>query len=73
MQSVQEIMQRAEAEGRDPDNELRQLVGETVLAGIATGYSMSVESSERRDVDDDLREQNGLHGAKRPKTDDDAL
>jgi len=41
MASVHEIMQRAEAEGRDPDNELRQLVERTVLEGVVTGFEMS--------------------------------
>ncbi|KAI0701198.1 ankyrin repeat-containing domain protein [Cytidiella melzeri] len=70
MQSVQEIMQRAEAEGRDPDPELRVLVGRTVLQGVATGYELSVDPSERRDEGDDVREREGLHGAKRSRTDD---
>lgn len=71
MDSVQEIMQRSEAEGTDPDAELRQLVGRTVLQGVVTGYDMTVDPSERRGGDDEVRERDGLHGAKRPKTDDD--
>jgi len=71
MQAVQEVMQRAEAEGRDPEPELRQLVGRTVLEGVVTGYDMSIEPSERRDEGDDVREREGLHGAKRSRTDDD--
>lgn len=70
MQGVQEIMQRAEAEGRDPDPELRVLVGRTVLEGVATGYGMSQDPSARRDEGDDVREREGLHGAKRSRTDD---
>ena len=33
-------MERAEAEGRDPEEELRQVVGRTVLEGVSTGYGM---------------------------------
>ena len=32
MDSVQEIMERAEADGRDPDEELRDVISRTVLA-----------------------------------------
>ncbi|CAA7267157.1 unnamed protein product [Cyclocybe aegerita] len=46
MASVQEIMQRAEAEGRDPDEELRELVSRTVLEGVVTGYGMGAEARE---------------------------
>ena len=70
MQAVQEIMQRAEAEGRDPDPELRVLVGRTVLEGVAAGYEMSVDPSERREEGDDVREREGLHGSKRSRTDE---
>ncbi|KAJ7650327.1 ankyrin repeat-containing domain protein [Roridomyces roridus] len=41
MASVEEIMQRAEAEGRDPDEELRAVVSRTVLEGVVTGYAMA--------------------------------
>ena len=40
MEQVQQIMERAEAEGRDPEEELRQVVGRTVLEGVITGYGM---------------------------------
>lgn len=33
-------MQRAEAEGRDAEEELRELVERTVLEGMITGYEM---------------------------------
>jgi uncharacterized protein len=70
IQGVQDIMQRAEAEGKDPNAELRALVSRTVIQGVATGYEMSADTSERRDTDDDVREREGLHGAKRSRTDD---
>lgn len=61
MASVEDIMQRAEAEGWDPEDELRRVVGRTVLEGVASGFQMTTE-------EEDLpgREQN-----KRAKTDHD--
>ncbi|KAL1747147.1 hypothetical protein HDZ31DRAFT_32642 [Schizophyllum fasciatum] len=51
MASVQEIMERAEAEGREPDeDELRAVVSRTVLQGVAQGFSMG-------EVDDGAREE----------------
>ncbi|KAG6332758.1 hypothetical protein ID866_6332 [Astraeus odoratus] len=41
MQSVHDIMQRAEADGTNPDGELREAVGRAVLEGVFTGYEMS--------------------------------
>jgi len=61
---VQDIMQRAEAEGRDPDDELRQAVGQTVLQGMATGYGMSTNDEDRDGKTDDV------NGLKRPRTDE---
>ena len=58
-------MQRAEAEGRDPDEELRQVVGRTVLEGMVTGYGMSTLGGERRDTTED----GPTDGPKRPRTD----
>ncbi|TRM65124.1 ankyrin repeat-containing domain protein [Schizophyllum amplum] len=50
MASVQEIMQRAEAEGREPDeSELRAVVSRTVLEGVAQGFVMS--ATEDADMD----------------------
>ncbi|ETW83083.1 hypothetical protein HETIRDRAFT_247006, partial [Heterobasidion irregulare TC 32-1] len=46
LQSVQDIMGRAEAEGRDPDEELRQVVGRTVLEGVVAGYGMSETAAD---------------------------
>ncbi|CCM04304.1 uncharacterized protein FIBRA_06475 [Fibroporia radiculosa] len=67
IQSVQDIMQRAGAEGRDPDDELRQAVGRTVLEGVATGYDMSVGNEEdREDRDNGV----GPNGVKRPRRGD---
>lgn len=62
MQQVHEIMQRAEAEGRDPDEELRTVVGRTVLEGVVTGYEMSTDGEDRRG--------DNTNGSKRSRTDD---
>ncbi|KAJ7274469.1 ankyrin repeat-containing domain protein [Mycena haematopus] len=51
MSSVEDIMQRAEAEGRDPEEELRQVVGRTVLEGVVTGYAMSEPVEDDRGAD----------------------
>ncbi|KAF8625565.1 hypothetical protein AX15_005328 [Amanita polypyramis BW_CC] len=45
LDSVQGIMQRAEAEGEDLDEELRQAISRTVLDGVATGYGMTAGES----------------------------
>ncbi|KAG2133651.1 uncharacterized protein EDB93DRAFT_1093111 [Suillus bovinus] len=58
MQSVHDIMQRSEADGRDPDEELRQVVGRTVLEGVIAGYEMTTDSSDVQ-----------ANGVKRPRTD----
>lgn len=70
LQNVQGIMQRAEDEGREPDEEeLRQAVGRTVLEGMLTGYGLGAEgqgtSEERRENGGD--EVNG--DVKRPRRD----
>ncbi|KAG1804784.1 ankyrin repeat-containing domain protein [Suillus plorans] len=62
MQSVHDIMQRSEADGRDPDEELRQVVGRIVFEGVVAGYDMTTDSSDAAH----LSEANGV---KRPRTD----
>lgn len=43
-------MQRAEVDGNDPDQELRQLVQRAVLEGVITGYEMlNTQASEDRE------------------------
>ncbi|KAJ7227137.1 ankyrin [Mycena pura] len=64
MTSVEDIMQRAEAEGRDPEEELRQLVSRTVLEGVISGVAMSEAVEDERGG-----ELNGTK-VKRAKTDD---
>ncbi|KAG5647398.1 hypothetical protein DXG03_000468 [Asterophora parasitica] len=56
--SVDEIMHRAAAEGRDPDAELRDVVSRTVLEGVVTGFQMTTTEDAREDSP-----------AKRPRTD----
>ncbi|KAH9481432.1 Ankyrin repeat-containing protein P1E11.10 [Psilocybe cubensis] len=68
MSSVQEIMERAEAEGQDPEEELRQLVSRTVLEGVVTGYEMTVDSSDTTHPRDGSA-QDGTP-SKRPRNDD---
>lgn len=47
------IMQRAEAEGRDPEAELREMVGRAVLDGVITGAGLVQEG----DTEEGLNEQ----------------
>ncbi|KIJ67064.1 hypothetical protein HYDPIDRAFT_38494 [Hydnomerulius pinastri MD-312] len=61
MHSVHDIMQRAEAEGTNPDEELRAVVSRTVLEGVLTGYEMSTREDE--DVSD-----SNPDNTKRPRT-----
>ncbi|KAL4064526.1 ankyrin repeat-containing domain protein [Scleroderma citrinum] len=63
MLSVQDIIQRADADGRDPDEDLRKVVSQTVLGGVMAGYQMSNET------DQEPRRESGP--AKRLKTEDD--
>lgn len=64
MERVAEIMARAEREGRDPDEELRAVVGRSVLEGMVTGYEMSVdgEVEEREDRGDATKRRRGNEG-----------
>jgi len=64
--SAENIMQRAEAEGRDPEEEIRQVVSRTVLQGVVTGFDMSAN------VDDDDRRALAIDNtpAKRRRPDD---
>ncbi|KAF8639413.1 hypothetical protein AX17_001504 [Amanita inopinata Kibby_2008] len=67
MASVQDILQRAEAEGRDPEEELRQVIGRAVLDGVATGFDMTTRGDNERRAGGDsdspskrLRKDDGL-------------
>ena len=62
--AVQGIMERSEREGTDPDEELRAVVGRTVIGGVATGFDLSEAANDTR------REDDGHDGTKRPRTDD---
>jgi hypothetical protein len=61
IQSVHDIMQRAEAEGTNPDQALRAAVSRTVLEGVLAGYEMST----RDDADDSNLDDQRM---KRPRT-----
>jgi hypothetical protein len=49
MANAADIMQRAEAEGQDPEEQLRQLVSNAVLQGVVTGYRMGDASTSSGD------------------------
>lgn len=64
-------MQRAEADGTDPDAQLRELVGRTVIEGVIAGYGMSVAAEPDGPRNgDDLRESEGTNGVKKSRTDE---
>ncbi|PPR05750.1 hypothetical protein CVT24_006689, partial [Panaeolus cyanescens] len=62
MSQVDQIMHRAEAEGRDPEEELRQVVGRAVIEGVVTGFGMTNQSSHL-----DGREEGDNPASKRPR------
>jgi hypothetical protein len=61
MDTVHNIMERAERDGTDPDEELRTAVSRAVLDGVATGYEMS-------EANDETRREESPNSAKRPRT-----
>ena len=66
LQTVQSVMQRAEAEGREvPEEELRQIVGRAVIEGVITGYGMGAEAAGGHDGSGQARDGDA---AKRPRT-----
>ena len=57
-------MQRAEAQGTDPDEELRAAVSRTVLEGVLTGYELSTQEGADTSLEDQLSKRprmNGFH------------
>ena len=63
MTSLHELVERTEAEGREPlEEELRRAVGRAVVEGVLTGYEMST----------DERVNSSQHDtpSKRPRRDD---
>ncbi|KAF8071732.1 hypothetical protein FPV67DRAFT_1482477 [Lyophyllum atratum] len=66
MASVEDIMQRAAAEGRDPDEELRAAVSNAVLQGVVTGFQMTTDEG-----DNDTKDDRDASAAKRARTDQD--
>ena len=66
LQSVQSIIQRAEAEGREvPEEELRQIVGRAVIEGVITGYGMGADAAGGQAGHG---QPDGGDAAKRPRT-----
>ncbi|KAG9314879.1 hypothetical protein JVU11DRAFT_3981 [Chiua virens] len=63
IQSVSDIMQRAEAEGRDPDEELRGAVNRTVLEGVLAGYDLSNQDHTDSDTEDQLSKRPRMNGS----------
>jgi hypothetical protein len=57
MADAARIMRVAEAEGRDPEQELRRLVGNTVLQGVVAGYSMGEGESADDATDAEAKRQ----------------
>jgi hypothetical protein len=69
MANAGEIIRQAEADGRDPDEELRRLVGDTVLQGVITGHGMGEDASTANIRDSGADDVNG---AKRQRRDEDS-
>jgi uncharacterized protein len=67
MESVAEIMERAEREGRDPEEELAELVKRTVLQSLGAGAQLSNDQATTSHRDD---EGNDDTSAKRQKRED---
>ena len=72
MSSVQEIMERAQREGRDPDAELREVVGRAVMQGMVTGYGMGqdAQDDDRRSGENEQTNGDSVNGTKRSRTDE---
>ncbi|KAG6906703.1 hypothetical protein DXG01_012527 [Tephrocybe rancida] len=64
LSNVADIMARAEAEGRDPDEELRAAVSRTVAQGVVTGFELASPPTDAPEPNDSP--------AKRPRTNGDA-
>ncbi|KAJ3543595.1 hypothetical protein NMY22_g3087 [Coprinellus aureogranulatus] len=70
MESVRGIMERADAEGIDPEQELHQAVTRAVLSGMVTGYEMSEAASDVRERAQPPPSADGEARAKRSRTDE---
>lgn len=68
MEDSQAIIRRAEAEGRDPEEELRELVGKVVLDSIIAGSALA---QNNRDDSDQAAGSYSTTDTKRVKHDDD--
>ena len=67
------IMQRAEAEGRDPEADLQDMVGRAVLGGVVTGVTWSQDRMTGNGADEDhqrAEEHDDERDSKRPRFDE---
>jgi hypothetical protein len=65
MGSIQDAIQHAEAQGHDPEAAIRQIVSQTVLEGVATGFDMATNGGRAP-----ARDSADSAPSKRPKTGD---
>ena len=59
-------MQRAEAQGTDPDEQLRAVVTQTVLEGVLTGYHLSTQDGADTDSQDQSSKRPRMNGFHEP-------
>ncbi|KAG6837373.1 hypothetical protein H0H93_010531 [Arthromyces matolae] len=67
MTSAAEIIQRAEAEGRDPENELRAVVSRAVAQGVLTGFQLTENANTNATSDDRLTREDKDTPSKRAR------
>ncbi|GJE96613.1 ankyrin repeat domain-containing protein [Phanerochaete sordida] len=72
MSTVQEIMERTQREGGDPDAELREVVSRAVMQGVVTGYGMGqdAQDDERRPGENGHTNGDSGNDTKRSRTDE---
>ena len=75
--NAQAIIQRAEAEDRDPEAELQDMVGRIVLRGVVTGANWTQDDIVEMGPSEGFQQRNREHGdddehgsTKRPRFDD---
>lgn len=62
---VEEIMRRCEAENKDPEEELRTVVGEAVLRQILEGYEKAVPGRAGAEAAGEAERGDGAQGPER--------
>lgn len=55
IERAREVMERADREGRDPEQELLQVVGDAVLGGMRAGQEWSQQVTTENSGDDNKR------------------